>query len=65
MTCSYRFISEHRAVFGVSRLCRILRVRRPGFYEWVAAAPVRAERAEADERLGAEITEVHAGHQGA
>ncbi|MEU4674950.1 transposase [Amycolatopsis sp. NPDC023774] len=34
------------------------RVRRPGFSEWLAAAPVGAERAESDERLAAEITEV-------
>jgi len=45
LTHSYRFISEHRADFGVTRLCRVLQVRRPGFYEWLAAAPARAERA--------------------
>ncbi len=66
MTRGYRFISEHRAVFGVTRLCRVvLGVRRPGFYEWLAAAPTRAERAKADERLATEIGEVHAGHRGA
>ncbi|PPK66184.1 IS3 family transposase [Actinokineospora auranticolor] len=65
MTRSYRFISEHRAVFGVTRLCRVLGVRRPGFYEWLAAAPARAERVAADEGLAAEIAEVHAGHRGA
>ncbi|NUT51074.1 MAG: IS3 family transposase [Saccharothrix sp.] len=65
MTRSYRFISEHRAVFGVTRLCRVLGVRRPGLYEWLSAAPTRAARAEADERLAAEISEVHAGHRGA
>ena len=35
MTLRYRFISEHRADYGVQRLCRVLAVRRPGFYEWV------------------------------
>ncbi|MBB5803565.1 hypothetical protein F4560_003333 [Saccharothrix ecbatanensis] len=65
MTRSYRFISEHRAVFGVTRLCRVLGVRRPGFYEWLAATPTRAERAADDERLAAEIGEVHACHRGA
>lgn len=65
MTCSYRFISEHRAVFGVTRLCRVLGIRRPGFYEWLAAAPARAERAAADERLAVEIAEIHAEHRGA
>ncbi|WP_123746905.1 IS3 family transposase [Saccharothrix texasensis] len=65
MTRSYRFISENRAAFGVTRLCRLLRVRHPGFYEWLAAAPVEAARAKADERLAAETAEVHAGHRGA
>jgi hypothetical protein len=49
LTYSYRFISEHRATFGVARLCRTLQVRRPGFYEWLAAAPARAERAAHEE----------------
>ena len=49
MTYRYRFISEHRAVFGVKRLCRVLAVRRPGFYEWLDAAPVRARRAAAED----------------
>ncbi|MFD0206073.1 MULTISPECIES: IS3 family transposase [Saccharothrix] len=40
-------------------------MRRPGFYEWLTAAPTRAERAEADEGLAAETAEVHAGHRGA
>ncbi|MGW5649733.1 IS3 family transposase [Saccharopolyspora sp. NPDC003752] len=64
MTCSYRFISEHRAVFGVARLCRVLGIRRPGFYEWLAAAPARAERTAADQRLAAEIAGLHAEHRG-
>ncbi|MEV6906053.1 transposase [Amycolatopsis sp. NPDC051071] len=47
LTCSYRFISEHRATSGVALPCRVLSVRRPGFYEWIAAAPVRAAHAAA------------------
>jgi hypothetical protein len=65
LTCSFRFISEHRAVFGVARLCRVLGVRRPGVYEWLAAGPGRAERAAADERLATEIAGLHAEHRGA
>jgi len=65
LTCSYRFIPEHRDAFGVTRLCRVQGVRRPGFYEWLAAAPARAQRAAADEELAIEIGEVHAGHRGA
>ncbi|MDT8916073.1 IS3 family transposase [Amycolatopsis sp. PS_44_ISF1] len=65
MTRSYRFISEHRAFFSVTRLCRALGMRRPGFCEWLAAAPARQARVADDERLAEEITEVHAGHRGA
>lgn len=65
MTCSYRFISEHRDAFGVARLCRVLDVRRPGYYEWLAAAPVRTQWAAEEDRLAAEITAIHATHRGA
>ena len=59
----YRFISEHRAQFGVQRLCRVLTVRRPGFYEWLAAEPARLERAGRDRELAAVITEIHGAHR--
>ncbi|OAP21316.1 IS3 family transposase [Amycolatopsis sp. M39] len=65
MTRSYRFISAHRAAYGVARLCRVLGVRRPGFYEWLAAAAARQQRAGAEERLAGEIAGIHAAHQGA
>lgn len=65
MTRSYRFISAHRATFGVARLCRVLGVRRPGFYEWLAAAPAREQRAREEDRLAGEIAGIHAAHQGA
>jgi len=65
MTYRYRFISEHRATYGVTRLCRILAVpRRQGFYEWLAAQPAREQRAAADDELTAQIRAVHAEHQG-
>ncbi|WP_168587752.1 hypothetical protein [Saccharopolyspora sp. ASAGF58] len=32
MTHRYPFISAHRAVYGVKRLCRVLEVARSGFY---------------------------------
>ena len=31
----YRFINEHRHVFGVATMCRVLRVSRSGFYQWL------------------------------
>jgi hypothetical protein len=53
MTLRYRFTSEHRAAFGVARLCRVLAVRRRGFYEWLDAAPARQQPAAAEEELAA------------
>ena len=62
----YRFISEHHATYGITRLCRVLAVpRRQGYYEWLAAQPARQERAEAEDQLAAEIRAVHSEHRGA
>ena len=63
MTSRYRFISAERATYGVSRLCRVLRVRRQGFYEWLNAAQARADRQRAEDALAAEITAIHAEHR--
>jgi hypothetical protein len=51
MTYRYRFISEHRDTYGVKRLCRVLAIRRQGFYEWLDATPARLQRAAAEEQL--------------
>jgi transposase InsO family protein len=59
----YRFISTHRAEYGVTRLCRVLRVRRQGFYEYLDAAEARVERERAEDALAAEITAIHAAHR--
>jgi transposase InsO family protein len=62
----YRFISEHHATYGVTRLCRVLAVpRRQGYYEWLAAQPARRERAEAEDHLADEIRAIHTAHRGA
>jgi transposase InsO family protein len=62
----YRFISEHHAVYGVTRLCRVLAVkRRQGYYEWLAAQPARKARADAEDELAAQIRAIHAEHKGA
>jgi transposase InsO family protein len=52
----FRFISEHRAVYGVKRLCRVLQVARSGYYAWLAGAAGRAAR---DGRLVEQIRQVH------
>jgi len=65
MTLRYRFISEHHALYGVTRLCRVLAVpRRQGYYEWLAAQPARQERADAEDELAGEIRGIHGEHQG-
>lgn len=61
----YRFISEHAAVYGVTRLCRVLAVkRRQGYYEWLAAEPGRQRRADSDEQLAVLIRQIQAEHRG-
>lgn len=60
MTSRFRFISTHRAAYGVKRLCRILAVSRSGFYRWLAAEPDRTARQQADDALLAEIRAIHA-----
>lgn len=40
-------------------------MRRPGFYEWLAAAPTRAHQAALVQELAAEIAEAHAEHRAA
>jgi HTH-like domain len=61
----YRFISDHHAVYGVARLCRVLAVkRRQGYYEWLAAQPARRQRVEAEDELAAQIRAIHAEHKG-
>src|SRR5690554_8220016 len=65
MTSRWRFISEHRAEFGLKRLCRVLQVRRQGFYEWLAGEPARAQRAADENSLAEEISEIHQEHRAA
>ena len=60
MTHRYRFISAHHAVYGVTRLCRVLAVpRRQGYYEWLAAEPARRQRVQADDDLAGQIRAIH------
>ncbi|WP_433689386.1 hypothetical protein ACQP0I_06615 [Micromonospora carbonacea] len=60
MTSRFRFISTHRATFGVKRLCRILAVSRSGFHRWTAGEPARWARAADEDALAGQITQVHA-----
>ncbi|MFK0251712.1 IS3 family transposase [Amycolatopsis azurea] len=63
MIYRYRFISEHRAEFGVKRLCQVLGLRRQGFHEWVAAEAAREMAAERERELIAVIASIHAEHR--
>ncbi|MFC8583688.1 IS3 family transposase [Streptomyces sp. NPDC057217] len=65
MTGRWRFISDHRDLYGVRRLCRVLDVSASGFCRWVAAAAHRAARRSAGEDLGARIEEIHGESNGA
>jgi putative transposase len=58
-----RFIDEHRARFGVEPICRTLGVSASAFYQ--RATGERSARAVADERLLAEIEQVHERNYGA
>ncbi len=50
-TRRWDFVSAHAETFGVQRICRVLRVSRPGYYRWVADAKTRLERQAADDAL--------------
>ena len=64
MTSRFRFISTHRPVHGVKRLCRVLAVSRSGFYRWIAAEPARQARAAAEDALAGQIITAHAASGG-
>jgi putative transposase len=57
------FIDEHRARFGVEPICRTLGVSASAYYQRATGA--RSARAVADERLLAEIEQVHERNYGA
>jgi len=65
MTGRWRFISDHRDLYGVQRLCRVLGVSASGFYRWIQAAPARAVRKAAERELAAAIEEIHDESNGA
>ncbi len=52
----YRFIAEHRALWSVEEMCRVLKVSRSGFYDW-QQRPI-SPRAEETRRLDTEIKEL-------
>ena len=58
----YRFINDHRHMYRVATMCRVLRASRAGFYAWLHK-PL-SERAIEDQRLLALIREFYAASSG-
>lgn len=53
----FRFVSEHRDVFPVSRVCGVVGINRSGFYKWFNRAP--SDRDVADDALLVVIREIY------
>ena len=53
----YRFVSDHAADYGVTRLCKALKMSRSGYYDW-KSRPVSAH-ARRDGELAELIEEIH------
>ncbi|BAH55494.1 putative transposase [Rhodococcus opacus B4] len=64
-TRRWDFISDHRAEFGVQRLCRVLGTSRSGYYRHLATEDARAEHAAEEAATVAEIRAIHAEHRSA
>jgi transposase InsO family protein len=60
----FQFVEDHKALFGVKRLCRVLQVSRSGFYRWLKGAAARRGRRQADEQLAGRMRRIHAEHEG-
>lgn len=64
-TRRWDFISDHRAEFGVQRLCRVLGTSRSGYYKHLATEDARADRQAEEATTVAEIRAIHAKHRSA
>jgi putative transposase len=53
----YTFIEAHKTNHRISRMCRVLRVSKSGFYGWRGRAP--SARAQADALLTEKIVRIH------
>lgn len=61
----WAFISDHRADFGVKRICRMLGASRAGYCRHLATGQARAGRQAEEKRTVSEIRAVHTEHHGA
>ena len=53
----FRFVQENRETFRVSKMCKVLKVSRSGYYAWRRRCP--SDREEEDRRLAVQIREIH------
>ncbi len=60
----FQFVEDHKALYGVKRLCRVLQVSRSGFYRWLKGAAARLARRQADAQLAERVRRIHAEHDG-
>ncbi|MER5650205.1 IS3 family transposase [Streptosporangium sp. NPDC002524] len=60
----FQFVEDHKALYGVKRLCRVLQVSRSGFYRWVKGVAARLARCQADEQLAGRMRRIHAEYEG-
>ncbi|MFD3537843.1 IS3 family transposase [Streptomyces sp. NPDC058664] len=61
----FQFVDDHRDAFEVKRLCEVLGLNRSSYYKWLAGRETRAARQRDDQRLAAQIRQVHAESGGA
>jgi putative transposase len=54
----YAWIEEQSDQFAVSRMCRVLRVSRPGYLQWRVREPSPRQRS--NDKLGAQLRVIHA-----
>jgi putative transposase len=58
----FQLVHAERALYPVAFSCRVLGVSRSGYYRWSGATV--SMRARADEKLSAEVREIHGEHKG-
>jgi hypothetical protein len=59
---AFGFMSEHRAMYSIRVMCRVLDVSASGYYAWEQRAP--SARVRANERLLGRIRAIHAKSRG-
>ncbi len=64
MRSRFQFVHDHRSTYEVKRLCQVLDLNRSSYYKWLSGTQARAKRQREDQRLAAEIREVHAASRG-